>query len=352
MTLHFFALHFGATASGGKREPVNSTMQVNAAVYCRDATRVAFGRQDGTVEVWDTASLRQISLLNCEQPVAAIAMDSKGDKLVVACVSDASTCFVFKRVGNAYAPDRQLQFAKVPRKPELDSFDAVAFSPDDKWLACASMNKIRLFDAREFKLRKMLYETGNGIADLAFSSDSSKLVTAGQTLRTWDLKRANLREDAEDSENWPIIELQKREEKFTGFKLGSWAVSTAIGADGASIFGAGVFERKDNGIPVRLTQFDLYSGRPIRTFATGPMELTSIAVTSDRQLVAAGERTGIIQIWKVENGFSFRNLKPGLGLVRQIAFCPSGQDILIAGDKMTPEIWNYQTGQLKRRLMK
>ncbi|MCC0176156.1 trypsin-like peptidase domain-containing protein [Waterburya agarophytonicola K14] len=78
--------------------------------------------------------------------------------------------------------------------------------------------------------------------------------------------------------------------------------------------------------------------------------VTSIAVSSNGQLIASGSKDETINIWHSQTGRLLRTLEGHEGGVNSLAIAPDGYTIVSGSDDGTIRVWNGNTGELLRTL--
>ena len=132
-------------------------------------------------------------------PITALAFDSSGEHLAASgyheiTVWDSRSGTLARRIGN------------VAER----TFD-LAFSPDGRWLACASgtpgkVGEVKLFNATNGELARVLVTTSDAELCLAFSADGQRLATGGadNVIRIWDMENRTQLHSIEQHADWVL----------------------------------------------------------------------------------------------------------------------------------------------------
>jgi WD40 repeat protein len=149
-----------------------------AYAFSRTGAAVAAGTFCGQVGVWDTASRRRLGgLIQVPGNVNSLSFRPDGRSIAIASSN-----------GTAYVARVPLTHATRPLHGSTQSVQAVAYSPDGRYLATVGLDRTaRIYDARTLtKLRVIqLPQAGQGVA---FTTDSRDLLTwdATGTVTMWD----------------------------------------------------------------------------------------------------------------------------------------------------------------------
>ena len=167
-------------------------------VYAMTNDRIAIGKQDGMIQLWDVATRKKLSTLRGHvdlplQPlgkpvqrmfkknrVLAVAFSPDGTRL--ASGSPDTTVRLWNTTG-----DRDSMILQK----HTGATNVLAFSPDGKTLASGSTDKtVQLWDTTNGEPIATLTGHINGIAALAFSPDGRILVSGSTdgTIRFWDIE--------------------------------------------------------------------------------------------------------------------------------------------------------------------
>ena len=132
-------------------------------------------------------------------PVTALAFAPSGEQLAASgyheiTVWNARSGALVRRLGN------------VAER----TFD-LAFSPDGRWIACASgtpgkLGEVKLFNATNGELARVLVTTGDAELCLAFSADGQRLAAGGadNIIRIWDVESGKQLHNIEQHADWVL----------------------------------------------------------------------------------------------------------------------------------------------------
>lgn len=202
---------------------------VTALAFRPDGRVLASGHDDGSVRLWDVATLTPLGQVASGpgRPISAMTFDPRGDQLAVASEDrvirvwdPAARKLVCELVSHtdripalAFSPDGRLlvsagwdRSARVWRQPQTDpvmllnshsdQVHTLAFSPDGRYLACAdSDHDIYLWtDPERAGLGPVLRGHTDDIRCLAFSPDGTRLASGGadRVIHVWDVREGKL----------------------------------------------------------------------------------------------------------------------------------------------------------------
>jgi hypothetical protein len=97
---------------------------------------------------------------------------------------------------------------------------------------------------------------------------------------------------------------------------------------------------------VNFTHADLAGSVFTETFGN----ILAVALSPNRELLAAGTATGEIQLWQLPGGTPFLTLRSHLDWVRTIAFSPDGTTLIGGSHDGTIKLWDIRTGDCVQML--
>ena len=208
---------------------------------------------------------------------------------------------------------------------------ALVFSPDGKILATGGMNDshVKLWDYKSGTLLRVLEGHRVGITDLAFSPDSSLLVSAaGQTLpnrsdpevRIWNVTDGSLRG------------------ALKGADVGVLCV--AFSPDGERI-AAGNLNKT-----VKL--WDAKTGTLLKTLSGHESAILDLAFSPDGKTLGSISHDKTLRLWDASNGQLRQTLKEFGEIAWGLAFSNDGSLLAAAGDRKVV-LWNMAQGQAQVR---
>ena len=256
---------------GGHRSDTRS------GAFSHDGRLVATVSIDGTARLWDGVTGKFISSLGAESPGLR--------------TTDA----------NVPLPDQDINSA---------------FSPDDRFLATASLDGgVHIWDVEEGSQFAMIHDHQGLVEDLAFNS-KGLLLTASHdgTARLWDTDGVLIR--------------NLRHQKPPTF--------VAFNPDGSRVVTGG----QDRVGHI----WDVKSGHEIAQLESRSDQLQDAVYSPDGRHVATGSRSGTIAMWDAETGRQTMEMKGHTFAVTDIRFGPRGDTLLSTSADGTARLWNTATG--------
>ena len=204
--------------------------------------------------------------------------------------------------------------------------NAVTFSPDGNTFAVGSSAGIWLYDAKTYRELALLTGDTYTVDAVAFSSDGTKLLGTGDTVKLWSILTG---------ENLAT---------FTTFTNHEYIESAALSPDG-TLIAAGTTYFQPGRITGRIILWDVGTQTNVATFQADMEGVIALAFSPDGKTLASGSRDGKVKIYDVETGEN-RSLAGHADRVRAIVYSPDGTKIASAGgyDDNTIKLWDAATG--------
>lgn len=200
-------------------------------------------------------------------------------------------------------------------------------------LAAASMSNgtIALWDTKTRAKREELPGHPGGTFCVRFSPDGSRIASAGadRIARIWDPATGKiLREFAEHK--FPVT-------------------SVAFTADGSRVFTSAYFTDASTPIEGRVHRWRVDTGEIEQTYRGGVKPLSSLALSPDGKLIAAGSWDSCVFIWNVDSAGEPRKLggKPGPLQnihINAVAFSPDGSLLAAGSDDKWARVYRVSDG--------
>jgi WD40 repeat protein len=308
----------------GGREPRNKTASaghtrtVSALAFTPDGKTLLSAGHDGAVRFWDVTgdSARVVHVLPAhEKEIHSLALSSDGRTLATG--SADQTMRLWRVQGNRAR--RRAEIATTGALPY-----ALAFSPNGRTLAGGMSDaSVRLWEVSAAATRPPVVLTGNrdAVLSVAFSPGGHVLATGGTdwTVRLWDLDG------------------KPRERRPPRGHL-SHVYAAVATPDGRTLATCS----NDR----RLRFWDLQGGE---YHTRAPLKgddavLTSLAMTPDGKVLAAGGVHTAVRLWEVARDRELRLLKDHPGAVAGVAVSPDGRLIATCSSK-SAFLWDLATGR-------
>ncbi len=206
-------------------------------------------------------------------------------------------------------------------RPGEGTISALAFSPDGRRLASASLNpsqNLRLWDFATGRLLTTLEGHTDRVRSVAFSPDGTRLASAGsdRTIRLWD-----------GASGRPLVTLRGHTDIVR---------KVAFGPDGHTLASA------SNDRTVRL--WDVNTGKASHVFRTLE-KCSAVAFAPDGSLLASADEGGDITLWNPTTGDRKSAIHSDHDQLFTLAFSPDGCALAVAGSSRVIRIWDVLTGQ-------
>jgi WD40 repeat protein len=281
--------------------------------------RVATGSPVGLVQVWDTTARPKAAVAEptaqefftpTQAAVSAVAFSGPDGRLIVAATADNTIQGWFTRSG----------MPAFTLRGHRRAVTSVAFSPDGKCLASGSLDRtVRLWDITRRDDDLTLRPANEGVTSIAFSPDGTRLASATRDRAVKVL---------EVSTGKTIARLVSLPDVVNGL---------AFDPDGGRLASAG-----NDGV-VRLWEVSGGGERLRLGGHHGPVH--AVAFSPEGGLLAAAGDDGVVRVWEVSGGGERFCLRGHEGPVFAVAFSPDGSRLASVGADGVARVWDAASGK-------
>ncbi len=337
---------------------------VESIAFSPDGARLATGNSEGTLQVWDTASGRELMAQAAHNhSIHGLAFSPDGKHLATSSPDGTTKVWDLTPEGSrewrtlsgysvpnfAFSPDGRLfavnswsdgwtRVMDVASGEELLHLSHpapiynVAFSPDGQRLAVTYFDGTagmwELKAAEDVLSAQELYRVRHSdvpLWGLAFSPDGTRLVTAGDdmTAKIWDA-----------SDERELLTLRGHT---------NWINAVAYSPDGTDVATAG----GDGTAKI----WDASSGEELLTLTghtrSGMAEapaLNDVTYSPDGRRLATAGWDGTARIWDASSGEQLLTLSGHSGWLMRLKFSPDGRSLATTSNDGTAKLWDAETG--------
>jgi WD40 repeat protein/DNA-binding SARP family transcriptional activator/class 3 adenylate cyclase len=330
----------------------------------------------GRVRVLDLSTDRVVSSVPIAEAIDT-ALSPDGNRLAVAIWSDGDTNGV---VFDVETGREEFRLSGPSSCCPPDS-RGVSWSPDGRYIAASSLNNTRIWEAESGRLRYTLLGHAGFAFSVAWSPDSSRLVTGGSdgTARVWEIGEEGVREQwslsAQETMSGIVgvafspsgTQVMAGDAGISAVKI--WELGPGGGAEWANLPAAGYpaagFMPDGRGVVAvspnddgALTIWDLRTGRDVRTLgpATDYFWFGSFDVSPNGSSIALGGTSSdlgyggaaAVRTWDSSTGQELFRIGHEWD-VNQVSFSPDGEFLITAAWGGTAKIID-RTGHVIRVL--
>jgi WD40 repeat protein len=290
--------------------------------------RFAAAGRGNQIHLYDVATGQQIANL-ADPSLAKHGFYGEND----AAHLDVLNALAFHPDGNLLASGgyRVIKLWRRPDPTKTKEFNAKAVdgvravSPDGHWLAVAEENnQTGIWDVTQGKRVRGLDKTQPPVKGLAFSADSSRLVSGATdgSVRVWNVADGKLfAETKHEQATGPVAIFGEEGKWFASAHIDKvirvWALPATAGGE------------------VKMLKELKGHSQDI---------LTLVSMPHDPKQLLSGSKDNTARIWNAESGAAIRSISAG-SPVFSLSVSPDGQRIATAGNTNYGRLWNAVTGK-------
>ncbi len=288
---------------------------VTSAEFSPDGLWIVTASADGTAQVWEAQSGKQVAVLQGHSDALTSAKFSPDGRQIVTASWDNTA-----RVWEAQKGEQMA----VLQGHESAVYGA-EFSPDGRQIVTASWdNTARVWEARKGEQMAVLQGHEDWVYSATFSYDGQWIVTASddRTARVWE---------TQSGKQMAVLQGHEKEVRMAEFSPdGQWIVTAS--ADGT----ARVWESQ--------------SGKQAAKLQGHEDKVTTAKFSPDGQRIVTASWDATARVWETRSGKQLNLLQGHEDRVTSARFSPDGQLIVTGSDDRTARLWEAQSGKQVAKL--
>ena len=299
----------------GERFSLRHAKEVWSVSFSPDGKTLAAADDDGSVELWDTETGKELTVLPGQDAfIWSVAWSRDGRTLAAA--------GGHRRNDGEWEGRTQLWDAVtgqilVTLAGHAKRVNGAVFSPDGKTVAtCGDDGTTRLWDAATGRELVKNQNRASWVRCLAISPNGKTLANGdGGSVALWDgtTGRELRRLDAQVGAVW----------------------SVAFSPDGTKLAAGG-----QNG---KAAVWDAETGKRIALFEGHTSEVHAVAFSRDGRLLATGSADRSVKLWDANSGEALATIKGHFGQIWSVAFSRDGKQLATCSDDFTAKIWDLES---------
>lgn len=331
------ALHQAVLASHLRLSWPAHQSAVWALAYSQDGKRLASASDDGTAKIWNSATGEELFTLNIPE------VEGMG---VLALSPDGTWLAAGSNDGDIRVWDIATRKLLLSLSGHTDTISAIAFSSDGDQLVTGSADKtVILWDARSGEMLSILTSLPDSITQLAVSPDGTRLAISGfeGIVRVWDITEDQEVTSIKASSEAPLAFSPDSSRLITSWWDSNTAQLLNIDARDNSLILSGhtnslfalIFSPDTKRIVTASRDrtarvWDTAIGRELLTLYGHPAPIYSLALSPDGVHLATGDEQGHVRIWNIapdQEQFSVPGVEmplSGFRELREPLFSPDG----------------------------
>src|SRR5216683_981493 len=292
-----------------------STKSVKAVAWSPKGDLIAFGSDDGTVQVMNVAIVRKVFTYRSPyDEVLAVAWSPDG-KRIASSSTTLDTMASSVQIWDAITGDNLLIYQK-----DVGPTYAVAWSPESRHIVSGSFDTINIWDATTgVTLANNLDHIGS-ILSVAWSPDGKHIASGSDDgiVQIWNVTTLT---------DFILDPISTFRGHSVPVRAVAWSPDSKRIASGS----------EDNTVQV----WDVATyGNQIFIYYSYAGTVNSVGWSPDGKLIASGSESKFVQIWDITRIFTYQGHSSA---VNSVVWSPDGKHIASGSDDGTVQIWNAIT---------